>query len=214
MTLTPAEGATAEAALDAENSWLPTLQDVDTLRRLAAERLAPGSEDPGVVRQRSRGKLTCRERIELLLDEGTFHEVGSIAGFASYDADGQIDAFTPANHVGGWGEVEGRQTIVCADDFTSRGGHADGAIGAKSLYLDRLSMQLRIPSVRLLDGSSGGGSVTAMVPQQKKEGKAAPRRVPVPSRPGGRGWRGRAVRSCPGIWAACNIRSSSIPCRW
>ena len=170
ITLTPDPTAQADAALDPEHSWLPTLNDMQTLQSLAAERLAPGSQDPGVVRQRNRGKLTCRERIDLLLDTDTFREVGSIAGFASYDADGNIDAFTPANHVGGWGEIESRTTIVCADDFTSRGGHADGAIGAKSLYLDRLSTELRVPSVRLLDGSSGGGSVAAMVPQQQKAG--------------------------------------------
>ena len=171
VTITPTSTADT-AELDEENSWLPTLKEVKTLQQLAAERLAPGSEDPGVVRQRSRGKLTCRERIDLLLDDGSFREVGSIAGFASYNEEGEIAAFTPANHVGGWGEVEGRTTIVCADDFTSRGGHADGAIGAKSLHLDRLSVEMRIPSVRLLDGSSGGGSVAAMVPQQKKEGES------------------------------------------
>jgi acetyl-CoA carboxylase carboxyltransferase component len=69
--------------------------------------------------------------------------------------------------VGGWGRLDGRTAIVCADDFTSRGGHADGAIGAKSAHLDRLSMEFRAPSIRMLDGSSGGGSVAAMVPQQK-----------------------------------------------
>jgi len=156
-----------------EETWLPVLDDVAELRSLAAARLAPGSEDPGVVRQRSRGKLTCRERIALLLDEGSFREVGSLAGFTTYDDDGRIAAFTPANHVGGWGTIEGRMTVVCADDFTSRGGHADGAIGAKSSYLDQLSLQMQVPSVRLLDGSSGGGSVTAMVPQQKQEGESA-----------------------------------------
>lgn len=157
-------------AFETDNSWIPVLEEVATLRALAEKRLTAGSQDPGVVRQRSRGKLTCRERIELLLDDDSFREVGSVAGFASYDDQGEINAFTPANHVGGWGEIENRTTIVCADDFTSRGGHADGAIGAKSLYLDRLSMELRVPSVRLLDGSSGGGSVAAMVPQQKKDG--------------------------------------------
>ncbi len=155
-----------------EDTWAHLLKDVSTMRSLASERLAPGSDDPGVVRQRSRGKLTCRERINLLLDEGTFREVGSVAGFASYDEDGNITAFTPANHVGGWGRIEGRSAVVCADDFTSRGGHADGAIGAKSGYLDRLSLEMRTPSVRLLDGSSGGGSVAAMVPAQKKDGES------------------------------------------
>ncbi|MCY4142936.1 MAG: hypothetical protein OXG08_04500 [Gammaproteobacteria bacterium] len=154
------------------DTWLPLLDDISDMQRLAMERLATGSEDPGVVRQRSRGKLTCRERIDLLLDEGSFREIGSVAGFASYDDDGNVHAFTPANHVGGRGTIERRQCIVCADDFTSRGGHADGAIGAKSGYLDRLSLEMRVPSVRLLDGSSGGGSVAAMVPAQKKEGES------------------------------------------
>lgn len=168
-----AEGpAAASAALPAEETWQPLLDEVATLQGLAAARFAPGSQDPGVVRQRSRGKLTCRERIALLLDDGSFREVGSIAGFASYDEDGYIAEFTPANHVGGWGRIDGRTAVVCADDFTSRGGHADGAIGAKSGYLDRLSLELRAPSVRMLDGSSGGGSVAAMVPAQKQEGES------------------------------------------
>lgn len=155
-----------------DDTWQPYLDQVTRLQELAEERLAPDSTEPGVVRQRSRGKLTCRERINLLLDDGSFHEVGSITGFASYDEYGDIQAFTPANHVGGWGTIQSRTAIVCADDFTSRGGHADGAIGAKSSYLDRLSIEMRVPSVRLLDGSSGGGSVAAMVPAQKKTGES------------------------------------------
>jgi acetyl-CoA carboxylase carboxyltransferase component/biotin carboxyl carrier protein len=166
-------GRRASASGVGGDTWAPVLEEVQTLQRLAAERLAPDSDEPGVVRQRNRGKLTCRERIELLLDEGSFREVGSVAGFASYDSDGGIAAFTPANHVGGRGRIDGRPAVVCADDFTSRGGHADGAIGAKSFYLDRLSMQLRVPSIRLLDGSSGGGSVAAMVPEQRNEGESA-----------------------------------------
>ncbi len=169
--IAPAAGA-ERPRQDEADTWAPLLNDVATMKKLAIKRLAPGSNDPGVVRQRSRGKLTCRERIEALLDAGSFREVGSVAGFASYDEDGAITAFTPANHIGGWGRIEGRPAVVCADDFTSRGGHADGAIGAKAGYLDRLSLELRMPSIRLLDGSSGGGSVAAMVPAQKKEGES------------------------------------------
>jgi acetyl-CoA carboxylase carboxyltransferase component len=155
-----------------QGGWAPVLDEVRTLQGLAHARFAPDTADPGVIRQRSRGKLGCRERIDLLLDAGSFREVGSLAGFASYDADGNVAAFTPANHVGGRGTVEGRTAIVCADDFTSRGGHSDGAIAAKSFYLDKLSMELQVPSVRLLDGSSGGGSVASMVPEQKKDGES------------------------------------------
>jgi acetyl/propionyl-CoA carboxylase alpha subunit/acetyl-CoA carboxylase carboxyltransferase component len=156
-----------------EDSWAPMMAEVAALQDIAHARFARGSKDPGVVRQRDRGKLTCRERIDLLLDPGSFREVGSLAGFASYDEDGAVADFTPANHVGGWGKVEDRATVVCADDFTSRGGHSDGAIGAKSGYLDRLSLTMRCPSVRLLDGSSGGGSVASMVPTQSRSGESA-----------------------------------------
>ena len=152
--------------------WRSMLEEVRVLQDFAKQRLEPGSDDPGVVRQRARGKLTCRERILLVLDEGSFREVGSVAGFASYDEEGVITGFTPANSVGGWGKIDRRSVIVCADDFTSRGGHADGAIAAKSGYLDRLATEMRAPSLRLLDGSSGGGSVAAMVPAQKKEGES------------------------------------------
>lgn len=156
-----------------DNTWAPMLADVQALQAIAHQRFVPDSKDPGVVRQRSRGKLTCRARIDLLLDAGTFREVGSLAGFADYDENGRVAGFTPANHVGGWGKIAGRTAVVCADDFTSRGGHADGAIGGKATHLDRLSIDLRCPSIRLLDGSSGGGSVAAMVPQQQKAGESS-----------------------------------------
>ena len=171
--ITPAGGAgVVEARTYGAGTWAPLLAEVKALQDIAHARFAEGSTDPGVVRQRNRGKLTCRERIDLMLDNGSFREVGSLAGFASYDDDGAVADFTPANHVGGWGKVDSRTAIVCADDFTSRGGHADGAIGAKSSYLDRLSLDLKCPSIRLLDGSSGGGSVAAMVPAQQKSGES------------------------------------------
>ena len=154
------------------DSWAPMLTKVKALQDIAHRRFAPDSRDPGVIRQRTRGKLTCRERIDLLLDTESFREVGSLAGFASYDEDGAVADFTPASHVGGWGKVDGRRAVVCADDFTSRGGHADGAIAAKSGYIDRLALEMRCPSIRLLDGSSGGGSVAAMVPQQRASGES------------------------------------------
>jgi acetyl/propionyl-CoA carboxylase alpha subunit/acetyl-CoA carboxylase carboxyltransferase component len=171
-TITPSSTGDVGPRSYGDDSWAPTLEAVRQLQAIAHARLAPGSTDPGVVRQRNRGKLTCRERIDLLLDPGSFHEIGSIAGFASYDESGQIADFTPASHVGGWGRIDGRTAVVCADDFTSRGGHADGAIGAKSGHIDRLSLEFNCPSIRLLDGSSGGGSVAAMVPKQQSEGQS------------------------------------------
>ena len=171
-TLSPTEGAGAAPRVHGRDSWAPMMAQVADLQKIAHDRFAAGSRDPGVVRQRSRGKLTCRERIDSLLDDGSFREVGSLAGFASYDEDGGVADFTPANHVGGWGAVQARRVVVCADDFTSRGGHSDGAIGQKSRYLDELALNMRCPSVRLLDGSSGGGSVASMVPKQETSGQS------------------------------------------
>ena len=166
------QGGNLQESIPDDQTWRPLLKEVSTLQDIAHNRFSKNTQDPGVLRQRSRNKLTCRERIDLLLDSDSFREVGSLAGFASYDEDGGIADFTPANHVGGWGKIDQRTAVVCADDFTSRGGHSDGAIGQKSGYLDRLSMELKVPSIRLLDGSSGGGSVASMVPQQKKEGES------------------------------------------
>jgi acetyl-CoA carboxylase carboxyltransferase component/biotin carboxyl carrier protein len=171
-TLSPKEGAGAAPRVHGRDSWAPMMAQVADLQKIAHDRFAAGSRDPGVVRQRSRGKLTCRERIDSLLDDGSFREVGSLAGFASYDEEGGVADFTPANHVGGWGAVQARRVVVCADDFTSRGGHSDGAIGQKSRYLDELALNMRCPSVRLLDGSSGGGSVASMVPKQETSGQS------------------------------------------
>ena len=173
-TIAPSEHTNGAAARDyGEDTWAPIMTDVQRLQAIAHQRLAAGSTDPGVVRQRQRGKLTCRERIDLLLDPGSFREIGSLAGFTDYDDAGRISGFTPANHVGGWGKIASRLAVVCADDFTSRGGHSDGAIAAKAFHLDQLSIDLRCPSIRLLDGSSGGGSVAAMVPRQQKAGESS-----------------------------------------
>jgi acetyl/propionyl-CoA carboxylase alpha subunit/acetyl-CoA carboxylase carboxyltransferase component len=174
-TIAPAEGADGlvTARQYGDDTWAPMLAEVRALSVIAHKRFESDSADPGVVRQRQRGKLTCRERIDLLLDPGSFREVGSVAGFTDYDSNGRVSGFTPANHVGGWGKMAKRLTVVCADDFTSRGGHADGAISAKAFYLDQLSLDLRCPSIRLLDGSSGGGSVAAMVPKQQKTGESS-----------------------------------------
>ncbi len=135
--------------------WTPEIEELARRRALAAE--LGGVER--VARQRQEGKLTCRERIDAMLDPGSFRELGSIAGKAEYGADGEITSFVPANFVMGRGTVDGRAVMVGADDFTVRGGHADAAIHRKQVYAEQLSRELRVPMIRLVDGSSGGGSV-------------------------------------------------------
>src|SRR2546430_9720918 len=111
-----------------------------------------------VARQHESGRLTVRERIERLFDTGTFHETGAIAGRADYD-DGELVDFLPANMIVGQGRIDGRRAVVQGDDFTVRGDAADAAIWQKMVFAERLAHDLRMPLVRLVDGTGGGGSV-------------------------------------------------------
>lgn len=138
-------------------NWQPELDELRRRQALAAE--LGGTER--VARQHATGRLTVRERIERLLDDGSFHETGQIAGSAAY-ADGELSAFTPANLVIGQGRIEGRRAVVQGDDFTVRGGAADAAIWEKFVHAERLAHDLRVPLVRLVDGTGGGGSVKTL----------------------------------------------------
>ncbi len=136
-------------------SWQP---EVDELKRRAELAKAMGGPE-NVARQHAGGKLTVRERIERLLDPGSFHETGALTGKPTYDDTGRLVSIIPSNFVLGTGRIEGRRVVVGGDDFTVRGGAADGAIGYKAGYGELMAHELHLPIVRLVDGSGGGGSV-------------------------------------------------------
>jgi len=132
--------------------------DIEELRRREALARQMGGPDK-VKRQHDAGRLTVRERIEALLDPGSFHEIGALAGRARYGAEGEMQAFQPANFVFGRGRIDGRPVVVGGDDFTVRGGAADASIRGKQVQSEQMANELRIPLVRLIDGTGGGGSV-------------------------------------------------------
>src|SRR5438105_4226715 len=138
-------------------AWDPELEEL-ARRRAMAE--AMGGPDK-VERQHDGGKLTVRERIEALLDKGSFREVGSVAGKATYEA-GTLTEFRPANFVMGRGRIDDRPVVVGGDDFTVRGGAADASIFAKQVHAEQMANELRLPLVRLVDGTGGGGSVKSL----------------------------------------------------
>ena len=135
--------------------WEPELEELKERKALAARMGGPEK----VARHKRLGKLTVRERIDALVDRGSFHELGSIAGKASYDDRGRISSFTPANLVMGRARLSGRTVAVAGDDFTVRGGANDAAIREKLVLVEQMAYDLRIPIVRLVDGTGGGGSV-------------------------------------------------------
>ena len=137
--------------------WQP---EIDELRRREELARAMGGPDK-VARHHAQGRLTVRERIARLLDPDSFHETGALAGKAAY-MDGELTDFQPANVVLGTGRIDGRKVVVSGDDFTVRGGAADAAILGKQVYAERMARDLRLPMVRLVDGTGGGGSVRTL----------------------------------------------------
>jgi acetyl-CoA carboxylase carboxyltransferase component len=140
------------------SEWDAELAELERRRGLAAQ--MGGAER--VARQHASGRMTVRERIDALLDAGSWREVGALAGRAEYTEGGSLAAFTPANFLFGAGRVDGRRIVVGADDFTVRGGAADAAIMEKQVASERMAHDLRVPLVRLVDGTGGGGSVKSL----------------------------------------------------
>ncbi|MEM7663300.1 MAG: carboxyl transferase domain-containing protein [Pseudomonadota bacterium] len=136
-------------------SWEKSIEELRRRERLAEEM---GGDEP-VSRQRGRGKLTVRERIAFLADPGSFHEIGKIAGKATYDADDNLTSFMAANSVFGRATLDGRPAMLLGDDFTVRGGAADAAIWQKMVQAIKQAIEYRMPLVQLIDGTGGGGSV-------------------------------------------------------
>ena len=136
-------------------SWTPELEELQ--RRTAMAHQMGGADK--VKRQHDAGRLTVRERIDGLVDGGTFHEVGALSGIGEYDAQGEVQTVTPANCVFGRGRIDGRPVVVVGDDFTVRGGSADASIAAKPLMAEDMASDFRLPIIRIIEGSGGGGSV-------------------------------------------------------
>src|SRR2546428_3503962 len=106
-----------------------------------------------VARQHSLGKLTVRERVELLFDPGTFLETGLLGHHQSASPQMQ-GKFTPADGVvTGIGEINGRKTCLIAYDFTVMAGSM-GMIGEfKAARMRELALRERIPIVWLVDSA-------------------------------------------------------------
>src|SRR3954465_6585405 len=134
------------------------LAELADRRRLAAEM---GGEER-VARQHAAARLTVRERIDRLLDPGSWREVGALTGTASYDAEGGLKEFTPTNFVTGFGTLDRQRVVVAADDFTVRGGAADASIHEKQVLAERIAGETGVPLTRLIDGPGGGGSVKTL----------------------------------------------------
>lgn len=135
--------------------WSDEIDEISRRREMAV--LLGGADK--ISRQHEAGRSTVRERITALLDDGSFEEIGAMAGFATVADDGSTASIVPANFLFGLGSIAGRRVAIGADDFTIRGGAADASIMAKQVDSERLAGAMRVPLVRLVEGTGGGGSV-------------------------------------------------------
>ena len=112
-----------------------------------------------VKRQHDGGELTVRERVDGLLDRG------AVPRSRRHRRPRRITVRTgargthPLQLVIGRGVIDGRRVVVVGDDFTVRGGGDDGTMKVKRVLAELMAHELRLPLVRLVDGSGGGGSV-------------------------------------------------------
>lgn len=134
-------------------TWKPETDEIHKRRELAKRQ---GGET-AIAAQHRKGRLTIRERIDALLDDGTFEESGKGAGEAEYDEDGNLIDFSPANYVLGFGKIDGRRVVVGGEDFTLKGGSPSAAGLRKSIYSEEVALKHRLPLIRLHEGA--GGSV-------------------------------------------------------
>ncbi len=134
-------------------SWEIEVRELERRRHLA---LQQGGKE-GIAKQHAKGRLTIRERIDALLDKGSFHEHGRATALPDYDENDKLTGYVPANYVVGFGKIEDRRVVVGGEDFTLKGGSPNAAGLRKSVYAEHLASQYRVPLVRMLEG--GGGSV-------------------------------------------------------
>ncbi len=135
-------------------SWMPEIEELHRRRALAE---ACGGPD-AVAKHHAAGKLTVRERIDRLLDRGSFREIGKLAGRATYDKSGALTRFEPAPYVMGLGRIDGRPVAIGGEDYTIRAGTGFGSDrrkGGQGGFVEDLAYEYRIPLVNLADGTGG-----------------------------------------------------------
>ncbi len=135
-------------------SWQPEIEELERRREFVKQMGGP----EGIARQHANGKLTVRERLDLLVDPGTMREFAGLVGEATYGETGELEHFRPKGSVEGIGELDGRKVVISAGDFTVRGGSGGGRGGmGQELPANKRALEWRLPYVRLLDAA--GGSV-------------------------------------------------------
>jgi len=129
---------------------------IEQLEELRAQAKLGGGEER-IKRQHDKGKLTARERIELLLDPDTFEEYGEFVTHRCTDFDMDKNRPLGDSIVTGYGKIHGRPTFVFSQDFTVFGGTLGLVHAEKMMKIMDLAMKVGVPVIGLND--SGGARI-------------------------------------------------------
>ncbi len=124
-------------------------------QRRAQARLGGGEKR--VEAQHKRGKLTARERIELLLDHGSFEEFDMFVQHRSTDFGMENQKIPGDGVVTGWGTVNGRKVFLFSKDFTVFGGSLSETHAAKIVKVQDMALKMRAPIIGIFD--AGGARI-------------------------------------------------------
>lgn len=127
-----------------------------TLEKKLTEARLGGGKDR-IEAQHKKGKLTARERVHFLIDEGTFEEIGALVTHRSTDFGLDKQKFLGDGVITGYGNINGRLVYVYAQDFTVFGGSLSEAHAAKITRIMDLAMKNGTPVIGLND--SGGARI-------------------------------------------------------
>ena len=129
---------------------------IEKLRSLKAQARVGGG-DERVRRQHEQGKLTARERLDLLLDKGSFHEIDMFVTHRARDFGMEAKKFLSDSVVTGWGTIEGRLVYVYSQDFTVFGGSLSQVHSEKICKVMDMAIKNGAPLIGLND--SGGARI-------------------------------------------------------
>ena len=133
-----------------------TAEKIERLDAMNAEALLGGGEDR-ITKQHEKGKLTARERIDLLLDEGSFQEIGKLVTHRATDFGMEKQKILGDGVVTGYGTIDGRLVYVFSQDFTVFGGSLSETFAEKIVKVMDLAMKNGAPVIGLND--SGGARI-------------------------------------------------------
>src|SRR5439155_21989292 len=141
--------------------------------RRANARLGGGKKR--IEAQHARGKLTARERIDLLMDPGSFEEFDMFVEHRCIDFDMEKSKIPGDGVVTGWGTINGRMVYMFAKDFTVFGGSLSEAHARKITKIQDMALQNRAPTIGLFD--AGGARIQEGVAALGGYGEACLRNV-------------------------------------